>query len=423
MILMVSHTSMVPHTSSRRIGAPVIAFNGWFWTQNRAGSGQYLQQLVPALSRLSVELQFVMYTPAIHHSSDEIITIDGKEIPVISLRTPFDGLSENLAKLWFEQVAAPRACRRDGADILHVPYWATPARCAIPVVTTVHDVIPIVLPAYRKSIPVKLYTWLVTQTMRRSNLVLADSHASGEDILRTTRLPAERLRVVHLAVGEEYQPLKDPQRLHTVRETYGLPSQFVLYLGGFDQRKNVPRLVRAYRRLIDIDADAPDLVIAGRLPDQYSDFFPDPREAARLAGVSDRVRFIGEVAEDDKPALYSLAHCFVFPSTYEGFGLPALEAMACGVPVVTSRTSSLGELAGDAGLLVDPRSEEDIAQAIARLIADPSTRAEYTDRSRQRATQFQWSETARLTAQAYTDILAYQTESSPQTGQHLETRK
>ena len=199
--------------------------------------------------------------------------------------------------------------------------------------------------------------------------------------------------------------------------------QFVLYLGGFDQRKNVPRLIRAYRRLIDIDADAPDLVIAGRLPDQYSDFFPDPREAAKLTGVSDRVRFIGEVAENDKPALYSLAHCFVFPSTYEGFGLPALEAMACSVPVVTSRTSSLGELAGDAGLLVDPQSEEDIAQAIARLVSDPSMRAEYADRSRQRATQFQWSETARLTAQAYRDILAYQTESSPQTGQHLETRK
>jgi glycosyltransferase involved in cell wall biosynthesis len=410
----------VSHTSQRRPGAPVVAFNGWFWTQTRAGSGQYLQQLAPALARMPDGPQIIVYAPARRESSDEASATDGGAFRVIPLHTPFDRVSENLAKLWFEQIAVPRACRRDGVDILHVPYWATPARCVSPVVTTVHDVIPIVLPAYRASIPVKLYTRFVTWTMRRSALVLADSAASGDDILRTVKLPAERLRIVHLAVGPQYQPCEDPARLDAMRERYRLPRQFVLYLGGFDQRKNVPHMIRAYSRLVGNHASAPDLVVAGRLPDQHSTFFPDPRAAARQAGVNDRVRFIGEVAEDDKPALYSLATCFVFPSLYEGFGLPVLEAMACGAPVVTSRTSSLGELAGDGALLVDPQSEEELAGAIGRFIEKPALRAEYAMRGRERARHFQWSETTQLTVQAYRDILS---ESSPKTGQHLETRK
>jgi len=403
-------TQTTAQEPNARRSRPLIAFNGWFWGQRRTGSGQYLQQLIQALHELPAEWRIVVFVPASRTSSDIAVETVPGSITVVSLSTPFDRLNENLAKLWFEQIAVPRACRRHGANMLHVPYWATPARSAIPVITTVHDVIPIVLPAYRSSMRTKLYTRFVTWTMRRSTLVLADSHASGEDIRRTVRLPARQLRVVHLAVGPQYQPVTEPSQLDAVRERYKLPERFVLYLGGFDQRKNVPLLIRAFSQVRIANQTMSNLVVAGKLPDQHSSFFPDPVGEARRAGIADQVHFAGEIAEEDKPALYSLATCFVFPSIYEGFGLPVLEAMACGTPVVTSRTSSLGELAGDGGILVDPDSEEQIAEALSILTEDVLTHNEFAIRALERSRQFRWSETAHLTTQAYRDIVNAETE-------------
>jgi glycosyltransferase involved in cell wall biosynthesis len=184
---------------------------------------------------------------------------------------------------------------------------------------------------------------------------------------------------VLLAAGEQYRPVTDPEELQRVREKYDLPSRFILYLGGFDVRKNVPQLVRAYAGLVD-ETDAgslgkppasPDallLVIAGGLPALDTAFTPDPRRAAAEAGVLDRVRFAGWVDEADKPTVYSLADLFVFPSVYEGFGLPVAEAAACGAPVLTSNRSSLPEV-DPAAVLVDPEDEAALARGLTQAIA------------------------------------------------------
>jgi len=383
-----------------------VALNGWFWEQINTGSGQYLMQLLRALVELSSKDLYTVYVPAWCEVREGTDWMESRRVCIAPLRTPFDHLNRNLAKLWFEQIAVPRACRRAGVDLLHVPYWATPAIASVPVITTVHDLIPIILPAYRGSSLVRLYTRLVSRTLHRSTLVLTDSQASCEDIRRTFQLPAERARVIYLGIDQRYQPIEDEDRLRAIQKRYKLPRQFVLYLGGFDQRKNVVSLIRAYSRLLAVDETFPPLVIAGNLPKYDSSLFPDPTRETEKAGIAGRVHFAGWIAEEDKPDLYALAACFAFPSTYEGFGLPVLEAMACGTPVVTSKTSSLGELAGDGGILVDPHSEGEIAEAIETLVRDTSARAVYASKALIRAHQFRWSEAARLTRLAYRDVLA-----------------
>jgi glycosyltransferase involved in cell wall biosynthesis len=263
----------------------------------------------------------------------------------IEASTPFDRLSRNLAKVWFEQVAFPRACRRKRADVALVPYWGSPWWRACPTVVTIHDLIPLLLPLYRGGPPQRAYTWLAARTARRAHAVLTDSEAGRRDVIEHLRTPPDRVHAVHLAAEERYRRVTDPAVLARVRAKYGLPEDsFFLYLGGFDARKNVVRTVESYARLIK-DArpwaggtgdqgQGIRLVIAGGLPKQDSVFAPDPRPVVERLGIGDRVHFTGWVDEADKPALYSLARGALYLSEYEGFGLPVLEAMACGCPVV-----------------------------------------------------------------------------------------
>ena len=182
-----------------------------------------------------------------------------------------------------------------------------------------------------------VYTALVGQTARRATAVFTDSEASRRDIVAHLGIPPEHVHAIHLAVDPAFQQVTDPTRLEQVRQRYGLPAgPFFLYLGGFDARKNLARLLQAYVRLRQQMDTAPSLVIAGKLPDNHSVFAPDPRVQAAELGLVDGLHFAGWVEEADKPALYSLALAALFPSEYEGFGLPVLEAQACGCPIITS---------------------------------------------------------------------------------------
>ena len=255
-------------------------------------------------------------------------------------------ISPNLAKLWFEQIAFPHACRRLRADVAFVPYWGSPLWSPCPVVVTVHDLIPLLLPLYRGGPLQRAYTWLVSRTARRADAVLTDSEASKRDIVAHLGIGPERVHAIHLAADPRYRPVTDPAELARVRAKYGLPDEpFLLYLGGFDARKNVVRMIEAYGRMVErltkdegrtteedepwsLVLGHPSLVIAGQLPATDTPFAPDPRPVVARLGLADRVHFTGWVDEADKPALYSLALGSVFVSEYEGFGLPVVEGMA-----------------------------------------------------------------------------------------------
>jgi glycosyltransferase involved in cell wall biosynthesis len=211
------------------------------------------------------------------------------------------------------------------------------------------------------------------------------------------------VRTVYLAAGEHYAPTPAPDDAQ-VRARYDLPERYALYLDGFDVRKNVTAVFGAYRRAQVAIGEMCPLVIAGRLPREDAPFFPDPRRLAREHGVDERlVRFTGYVEEADKPAVYRGAVAFLFPSQYEGFGLPPLEALACGTPVIGSDASAIPEIVGDAGVLLPPSDTKGMTEALIRLATDEGYHAELSRRAQAQAARFSWRRTAQETLAAYQD--------------------
>ncbi len=361
-----------------------VGFNAFFLGQEGTGSGQYTRQLLRALMQLDGCNKYLLF---------------GLQKPGFPRRHSF---WRNLDKLWFEQVAFPRACHCASVDLAHVPYFASPLFPTVPTVVTVHDLIPLLLPAYRASVLVRLYTCLVAMAARRATLVITDSLASKNDIIKHLHVVPERVHVIYLAADPACHPISNPEALFAVRRKYGLPDTYVLYLGGFDQRKNLRALFKAYKRAIRIvDDGIPPLVVAGRLPAGDTSLFPDPRRMVKELDMEQTVIFSGWIAEEDKPALYSGALFFVFLSLYEGFGLMPLEAMSCGIPVLVARTSSLPEVVGAGGLLVDPTDLDDVVEGMVTLLRDSALRRQLGRVALVQAAKFDWQRTAEQTLQVY----------------------
>jgi glycosyltransferase involved in cell wall biosynthesis len=239
----------------------------------------------------------------------------------------------------------------------------------------------------------------VAASARRACLVLTDSLASRRDIEARLRIPAARVRAIYLAADPRLSP-EPASDDAAIRQAYGLPHRYVLYLAGHDVRKNVARLVEAFEVVAHADDDV-TLAVGGQLPDRPDPLLFDPRPLVEALGLNEVVRLVGWVNEADKPALYRGAACAVFPSRYEGFGLPVLEALASGTPLITSNAASLPELAGDAAFAVDPDDVNGMAGAMLACLVDAPLAADLARRGPRQAARFTWAETARRTLAAY----------------------
>ncbi len=383
------------------MGAMHILLNGLFWGQPTVGMGQYLHSLLAWLPRVAPHHRYTLLLPA---SSSEIPALPVAVSP-LTLRTPFDGRNDNLAKLWFAQVGVPQVAAmlargRSGDTLLHVPYFAPPARCAVPVVVTIPDIIPLLLPAYRGGPHVRSYMALVRRTARHARAVLTLSHHSRRDIVAHLDIPAERVVPTPLAADECYTPGDPAAAAQQVAARYSLHAPFIYYVGGLDERKNVAVLLRALALLRAWGEPLPTLALAGRAAGHNRRLFPDVDSAIRREGVADLVRRI-DVPREDGALLYRACTLFAYPSRYEGFGLPPLEAMACGAPVVASSTTSLPEVVGDAAITLDPDRAEGWAAAFSRLLHDPALRAQMRQQSLARAATFSWRSVAQQTTHVY----------------------
>jgi len=314
--------------------------------------------------------------------------------------------NENIEKVVWEQLTGPAAARKAEVDILHVPYFAPPLFPRTPTVVTIHDVIPFHLPLYSAGARIKAYMRLAARAAHRASLVITVSQHARQDIIDTLKLPAERVRVIYPAVSEELRPVTDAAVLAAACARYGVDERYIFYLGGLDQRKNVSQLVRAFARLYHRLGDPKlQLFISGNPDKQHGPLFPDPRAVAAELGVTDQViyRF---VEEEDKPAIYSAASLFVFPAIYEGFGLPPLEAMSCGAPVICSNRTSLPEVVGDAAISLDPDDTDALAEAMYNVLTNSALEAELRVRSLRQAAQFSWRKMARETIDTYEEVFA-----------------
>jgi glycosyltransferase involved in cell wall biosynthesis len=293
--------------------------------------------------------------------------------------------------------------RRRPVDVLHVQFTAPPfAPC--PVVTTIHDLSFEHLPETFKRRSRAQLRLTVRRTARKAALILTLSEFSRRDIIETYAVDPERVIVTPAAAPTHFKPIVDEAELEKMRQRYGIGANYFLSLGSIQPRKNLTRLIEAFQwlRKSRPDAELPQLVIAGKRGWLDDEVF----RAAQQHGLNESVKFTGYVPEEDLPALYSGAMCFVYPSYFEGFGLPVLEAMQCGAPVIAGNQTSLPEVAGDAALLFDPFDTRALGEAIARVIDHPDYRAELRVRGLKRAAEFSWTATARLTLKAYESAAA-----------------
>ncbi len=382
-----------------------IILNASFWMQPTVGSGQYLHGLARWLPVVAPQHRYTLLIPAV--SVREAMQLPPPDMQMLLIRTPFDRQHENLAKLWFEQLGVPRFVRLIAQNsrtelplLLHVPYFAPPLQSVVPIVTTIPDVIPLVLPEYRGGLHVQAYMRLVRYAVQQSDHVITFSAYSRADIARTVQIPVERITPTLLAADERYQPpASRAEAQAVVQHRYGIAPPFIYYVGGLDARKNVATLIRAMALLRDQQVSA-TLVIAGKPLGSRSRLFPDLDRLIADLHLQQRVRRI-QVPHADGPLLYQAAHVFAFPSRYEGFGLPPLEAMACGTPVVCSKASSLPEVVGTAALLVDPDDPAAWAAALAQLLGSPVRCNELAARGVQQAAQFTWRRVAEETLAIY----------------------
>ena len=290
------------------------------------------------------------------------------------------------------------ALRRRRVDVLHVQYTAPPfAPC--PVVATIHDLSFEHLPeTFNRRSRAQLHL-TVRHTARRAKQILTLSDFSRDDIIKTYDIDPARVFVTPAAAPPDFAPVTDSTELQRIRTTYGIGREYILSLGSIQPRKNLVRLIGAYSSLrrLHPDLKLPQLVLAGKRGWLEKEIF-------RAAGENELTRdilFTGYVPDKDLPGLYSGSLCFAYPSYFEGFGLPVVEAMQCGAPVIAGNRTSLPEVVGNAGVLVDPFSEAEIAQALAKMIGNSGYRDELRVRGIERARAFNWQTTARLTLQAY----------------------
>jgi len=355
------------------------------------GVGTYIRNLLKQLARIDQATEYILLC----RPSDTSV--------VNELGVNFRAVAEPAGNYSFsEQVRIPMTLRRECVDLYHAPHYVLPPLTQCKSIVTIHDVIHLLFPQY---LPGRLAHVYARATLwaaaRRADRILTVSETSKNDILRRFKLPAEKITVIYNAIDERFNVEPSAEQVHRVRERYQLDEQFVLYVGNIKPHKNLERLIDAFDRLRLSDFPHLRLLIIG---DEISKY-PALRRAVHVHKLHKEVRFLGFVPIETLAVLYRLADVFVFPSLYEGFGLPPLEAMASGAPVVTSNVSSLPEVVGDAALLVDPYDPESIADGIRQVLTDDDLRETLRARGFERVRAYSWQRSIEQVHRIYGEVL------------------
>jgi glycosyltransferase involved in cell wall biosynthesis len=357
------------------------------------GAGNYVFQLLSALARGDRANEYLVFTTS---CQAEALGVEREGFRVV--RRDFPGRGMRLA---WEQLALPALVHRYRLDVLHSPHYTMPLRHSARSVVTFHDLTFVLYPELHQLAKRLFFPAMMRWTARHAQRIIAVSESTRVDLVRTLGVSPERVTTVLSAADADYRPTA-PARVAEVCARYGIRAgEYLLYVGVLEPRKCIDQLVEAFGRIAPA-ANGLQLVIAGKRGWMYDQIFA---QVAAL-GLEERVRFPGYVPRADLPGLYSGARAFVYPSRYEGFGLPVLEAMSCGTPVVTTNVSSLPEVAGDGALLVDPGDVTGLTAALARVVHDASLRRELSCRGQIRAANFSWERCAKDTVRVYEAAMA-----------------
>jgi glycosyltransferase involved in cell wall biosynthesis len=357
------------------------------------GAGYYIINLVRALSQLKTEHQFVVFAQRDRRALFEISEESRLEWVSVSDKNP-------AIRLIWEQVAFPGLVRRHRVDLLHSLHYTRPFKLPCKSVVTFHDMTFFLFPRLHRRAKGLFFPLAIRYSAAAADAIIADSENTRQDAIRLLGVSPQRIFSVPLGVGERFHRITDPTVLAQVRKKYNLPEHFILYVGLVEPRKNLSLLVKSYKNLGDQGISHP-LVIVGRLGWMYQSVL----EEIENSGLQNRVQFTGYIPIQDLPIVYNLADVFVYPSIYEGFGLPPLEAMACGTPVITTAVSSIPEHVGEAGILVPPDDIGAVSEAIKAVLSDKVLKKQLMKKGPKQASHFTWERTARETLQVYQKLL------------------
>jgi len=348
-----------------------------------AGINWYLYHLLRSLPEVHSQFRYTAFVGNGCH-----VVVPGIQSWVSSWPT-----HHPLVRMMWEQGVQPVAIRRLGLDLLHAPAFVGPLWSSCPVVLTIHDLSFLFFPQGFRPLN-RWYLSLFTRlSVRRARRIIAVSQSTRRDLKRCYGLPSAQIDVIYNGVDPGFHPWSEAE-VTAFRIVHGLPDRFLLFVGTLEPRKNVVRLIEAYARL---SRPRPPLFLVGGTGWLYDEVF------ARIESLdlNDEVRHVGYVPAEDLSGWYNAAELFVYPSLYEGFGLPPLEAMACGTPVIASNSSSLPEVVGEAGILVDPANTEALTEALERVLRDSQLRETLRAKGLTQAQRFSWRKTAQGTVETY----------------------
>jgi glycosyltransferase involved in cell wall biosynthesis len=381
-----------------------IALDAIPLVRERTGIGNYTRNLLDAMRRLAPEHEFYLSDALCGSAFTNLVRLGPGPVadnPLArALRTPFPFMTLVRGLLFLGETLLGRRKAADRLDIFLGTTYSGIFSDQFRTVIVVHDLSHCYFPEAAEPSALVFLREQLPEVVRRAACILTDSENSKQDIVRFLAVPPEKVRAIYLGVGEQFRRITDREVLDRTRVRYRLPQRFLLFVGTVQPRKNLAGTMRALAELNARTGRQYRLVVAGG-SGWKSDDLP---ALARSLGIAELVQFTGFVADGDLPAIYNLADLFVLPSYYEGFGLPVVEAMACGVPVVTSATSSLMEVAGDAAVLVDPSSVEEIASGMERLLTDDALRERCVERGLARAATFTWERCARETLEVFREL-------------------
>jgi len=360
----------------------------------KTGIGFYTHYLLSEFIRIAPENDYYLYDILWGQTVYNLIKIENFQRITATLQHissfpfPFNIMSRIVLPL---HIRATKGVRKiEEIDLFFGPNFRTIFRKGIKTVITIHDMAHEYHP---ENVNEKLLRYLkqeLPRTARLATLIIADSQNTKMDILKFLGVPQDKVKVIHIGVDKTFHPITNPTILGATSKKYRLPGEFILYLGAIQPRKNIAGLVKAYHLLCQDSNFNYHLVVAGGVGWKNEDI----NHLVVELGLKDRIRFTGYISSSDLPILYSLAKAFIYPSFYEGFGLPILEAMACGTPVVTSNLSSLPEIGGDAVIYTNPYSVDELANAIRQILSDKELRSRCITKGLERAKVFSWRKCA-----------------------------
>jgi glycosyltransferase involved in cell wall biosynthesis len=361
---------------------------------HRGGFGRYVQELVRALLAVDDRAEYVAF-----YNDASAAQVDPPLDQLPHLTTKLANKPWRMSVLLAHLMGVSEDRRLPGIDVFHATDNVLPRLPRVKSVFALQDLIFRFYPKTHKPLNRWFLTLMMPRFLQAADAVISISESTKKDAMRLYGLDEARIRVIYPGVNPTFRK-RSPEAMAAVCQKYGLPDCFILYVGTIEPRKNLTSLLEAYQALKNQGTEC-KVVIVGKKGWLYEGFFRRLRDL----GLEDAVIFPGFVPDEDLSAFYSAAKLFVYPSLYEGFGLPVVEAMACGAPVITSDTSSLPEVAGDAALLVEPTSVEALVAAMRGVLDNTALRAKMRTRGLEQAARFTWEETARRTAEVYREIV------------------